>query len=191
MRAVRLEYEPEHRNKWRRRRIVLFGRSIPLATTALLATTVLAFAWGGFLLTQATARTTIQVAPAPVALNISYPTLYRKCVKTSGAGAASGSWDAGSNTWTCSVTGFDDTSRVEVELGLQNDESFSVNVLATMPVDTSCINITVLQSPVSSLAPGVNTTARFEAKGIPNDTGTLSCAGTTLPDLDIAYEVSD
>lgn len=188
MRVVRIEMI-EHENKWRRRRLVVFGRSIPLATAALAMSVVIAAAWGGYLLTQTSAKATISVADAPVALNIGYPAGSRYCQINSGNGAASGSWV--SPNYTCTITGFDDTTVAEWGLGIQNNEAFVVNLSVTLPVDTACVNFSENTALPASIGAGASTAGVWRAAGIAGPSGTLSCAGTSVGDFSVDIEISD
>lgn len=194
-RAQLFNKEKRKMKKLLARRILLFGRSISLTTILLALTVISVGAWGAFLAAQANARATIAVADAPVPISVSYPVASRYCqVNTQngqGTLSASGSWNAGTSTYSCNVTEFDDVSEVEWGLGVQNDNGFVINISSILPADTACVDFIEVQAFAPTLAGGANGAAIYRAAGLPGAGGTLSCAGTSLPDLSVQVDITD
>lgn len=180
MRAVRIEYKPEHRNKWRRRRLVVFGRSIPIATTALLLATISVAAWAGYLLTQATVTSNIDVAAAPVELALDFTG--STCNIQAGSGSVSSDVLTGRDL-VCGFAGFDDTTVAQMSMRITNNEAFTVHVSAVVPADEPCVDWELDSSGEPAeydITPGANGWWRFRGSGIVGPAGTITCAGTSI-----------
>lgn len=176
-----------------KRTVKIFGRSVPVALFVLEIPTIAALAWGAFLILNATASATVSVAAAPRVALVSHP--ITTCTIFSGAGSAGTPVLVGSDL-SCSFSNLDETSEARMKLGVQNDDASSIQVNVSIPADETCFTFALnpTQGPASKIVPA-GTSENWELQifgtGDGSSTGTITCAGTTLPPfvMDVAISV--
>lgn len=172
----------EIRPFWRKR-VVIFGRSIPIAVLALAIFTVSALAWGAYLLLGSTVSTTVDVKSAPAVPSINYGNF--ACTVQAGSGVAGApSWNAGSQTLSCAFTDVDETSQLQAALEANNFGGTDVCLLnLSVPSDPA---LTISSSPAGDVAlpPGANViSVDYDGNG-----NTLAAAGTQIGPLAFSFD---